>query len=141
MKSITVLIDTNIILDWIMARQPNMEYAKKIMEMCLFGNLNAYITAHTIADLFYILRKDFSVSERKELLKLLCDRLNIIAENKTIILNTLNNDMWSDLEDGLQMQCAITENLDFIITQNIKDFKNISIKVLNSQDFLELIEK
>ncbi len=32
MKNIKVLIDTNVILDWIMVREPNTTNAKHIME-------------------------------------------------------------------------------------------------------------
>ena len=70
MKSIRVLIDTNIVLDWLMCRKPFQEHARFIMEKCLFGDLDGYLTAHSISDLFYILRKDFDVNKRKKLLLL-----------------------------------------------------------------------
>lgn len=49
MKNIRVLIDTNIIIDWLMSRQPFTQYAKIIMEDCIFGDVEGYITAHTLS--------------------------------------------------------------------------------------------
>lgn len=119
MKSMRVLIDTNIILDWLMSREPFQENARYIMEKCLFGDLEGYLTVHSLTDLFYILRKDFDVDKRKELILLLCDNMNIIAENKETVKSVLKNTSWSDLDDGLQMECAYHEKLDYIVTREI----------------------
>ena len=134
-----VLIDTNVILDWIMAREPNAKNAKRIMEQCLFGNIQGYLTSHTITDIFYILRKDFSVEKRKQLLKLLCEELQIIPENCETILRTLQHKEWNDIEDGLQMQCAEEMNLDYIITQNLKDFATSKVNAINEASFWKML--
>ena len=134
-----VLIDTNVILDWIMAREPNAKNAKRIMEQCLFGNIQGYLTSHTITDIFYILRKDFSVEKRKQLLKLLCEELQIIRENCETILRTLQHKEWNDIEDGLQMQCAEEMNLDYIITQNLKDFATSKVNAINEASFCKML--
>ena len=134
-----ILIDTNVILDWIMIRKPNAANAKKIMEQCLFGTIQGYITSHTITDIFYILRKDFSVEKRKQLLELLCEGLKVIPENSETILCTLRHKEWKDIEDGLQMQCAKEVNVDYIVTQNLKDFLTSEIKAVNEESFLRII--
>jgi len=136
-----VLIDTNVILDWIMVRKPFAEAATKVMEECLFGNTESFLTAHTLTDLFYILRKDLSVKQRKEILTLLCDKLKIIPEGSEIIKKALANEFWPDLEDGLQMQCAADEKVDFIITRNVVDFSKSKIKAILTEDFYQLIVK
>ena len=81
-----ILIDTNVVLDWIMVREPNAGNAKQIMEQCLFGDIQGYVTSHSLTDIFYILRKDFSVEKRKQLLRLLCEGLVVIPENKHTIM-------------------------------------------------------
>ncbi len=135
-----ILIDTNVILDWIMVREPNAGNAKKIMEQCLFRTIQGYITSHTITDIFYILRKDFSIEKRKQLLGLLCSELEIIPENSETILKTLRHTEWKDIEDGLQMQCAKEANVDYIVTQNLKDFSTSEIKAVNEEFFCKIID-
>ncbi len=90
MKNIRALVDTNVILDWIMFREPNATNAKVIIEQCLFGHVHGYITSHSLTDIFYILRKDFSVEKRKQLLSLLCEGMNVIPETRQTILQALN---------------------------------------------------
>ena len=141
MKNMRILIDTNIILDWLMCREPFQERAKWIMQESMFGSLEGYIAAHSLTDLFYILRKDFDVPKRKELLMLLCNHLQIIPEDAAIIKEALNQETWTDLEDGLQMQCAKERNLDYIVTRNIKDFSDSPIQPLSPEDFIEIVRK
>lgn len=140
MKNMRVLIDTNIVLDWLLKRKPFQENAEYIMEKCMFADVDAYLTAHSLSDLFYILRKDFDVQKRKKLLLLLCDRLGIIAEDKDIIKFVLLNESWNDLEDGLQMRCADVENLDYILTRNIKDFRDSEVMAILPEQFIALYE-
>ena len=137
MKNMRVLIDTNIILDWLMTRKPFQEKAKNIMETCFFGDMDGYVTAHTLSDIFYILRKDFDVDKRKKLLLLFCEHLQIIPEDKNTIRQVLECEKWRDLEDGLQMQCAVNEKLDYIVTRNIKDFKDSPVMPLLPEQLIE----
>ena len=71
-KDMIVLVDTNVIMDFMMKREPYAEDAIRIIDLCNRKRLTGYIAAHTISNLFYILRKDFTVSQRKEMLTALC---------------------------------------------------------------------
>lgn len=135
-----ILIDTNVILDWLMVREPNAENAKQIVRQCLFGNVEGYISAHSICDLFYILRKDFTVEKRKELLCLICEGMQVVPENKDMILEILSSDGYRDLEDGLQMKCAKVAEVDYVVTQNLKDFQKSEIEAVSEERFCEILE-
>lgn len=139
MKNIKILIDTNVILDWIMAREPNATNAKQIMEQCLFGHIQGYITSNSLTDIFYILRKDYSVEKRKQLLKFLCEGMSVIPETCQTILRALNRKEWQDLEDALQMQCAKEADVEYIVTQNLKDFQTSEVKAVCEEEFCEMI--
>lgn len=73
------------------------------------------------------------------MLKLLCQELQIIPENCETILRTLHHKEWNDIEDGLQMQCAKEADLDYIITQNLKDFSTSEINAVNEESFCKII--
>ena len=136
-----VLIDTNVILDWIMVREPNAGNAKEILKECLFGSIEGYVSSHSLTDIFYILRKDYSVEKRKKLLQLLCEGLCVIPEDKEIIIETLGHEEWKDFEDGLQMQCAKSEGLEYIVTQNLKDFQTSEVEAVDEEKFCEILKK
>jgi predicted nucleic acid-binding protein len=140
MKNTALLIDTNIVLDWILERRPLADPAKRVIELCINGDLRGYLAAHTILNIFFIVRKEKSVAERKEILLMLCDSFEIINVEKVMIICALENEKWNDLEDGLQMHCAAHEKLDYIITRNIKDFTHSEIKALLPEDFIKMRE-
>ncbi len=52
-----VLIDTNIVLDLLLEREPFVESAIALFEQIERGNLIGYIAATTITNIFYIIRK------------------------------------------------------------------------------------
>jgi len=138
MKNTALLIDTNIVLDWVLKRPPFHHDATKIIDLCMRGKATGYLAAHTILNVFYITRKDLSIIERRDLSRLLCDRFEIIGIDRRSMITALDTFNFKDIEDSLQMQCAYEKSLDFIITRDIKDFKDSKIKVLLPSDFLAL---
>ena len=131
-----VLIDTNIILDWFLKREPFYDVAKQVLNKCWFSTIKSYLTIHSICDLFYVINGKFSTEEKKSLLQLLLNRNEIISESKIDIEKFIRNRNWTDLEDGLQMQCS--DRLDFIITRNIKGFEHSKVPAIMPADFLKL---
>ena len=60
-----ILVDTNVLLDIVLQREPFRQSSHQVVALCQQEELEGAIAANTIADMFYILRKDFSVQERK----------------------------------------------------------------------------
>jgi len=142
MKNMRILIDTNIILDLVQDREPYSENALKIINSCIRSENKGYISSHSLVDLFFILRKDKTVEERKALILNLCKFFTIVSEENQYFVSICNNHDWNDLEDGLQMKCAEAENLDYIITRDRESgFKNSPVKIINPEEFLKLRNK
>jgi len=131
-----VLIDTNIILDYLLTRQPFMDNADKVLNLCLQQKCNGYIAAHSVTNIFYILRKDFSVSQRKKMLIELCEFIEVAGIQKKQIIDALVNEDFDDLEDRLQVECAKMVNADYIVTRDIIDFSASPIPAILPEDFL-----
>lgn len=102
-----ILVDTNIIIDALANREPYADDAKRIMEKCAAREITGILAAHSIPNLFYILRKNFSQEERRFLLKNLCEIFQISDLNEKKIVAALENNAFSDFEDGLQEECAV----------------------------------
>lgn len=132
-----ILIDTNIILDLIQSREPFSENASKIINSCVKKENEGYISSHSLSDIFFILRKDKTVEERKALILNLCNFFTVVPEDKNFYTAVCQNNDWNDLEDGLQMKCADFEKLDYIVTRDAgKGFNNSPVKVISAKDFL-----
>lgn len=132
----TILLDTNIILDYIAERPFSKSETKQIFEMIFSRKINGIIAAHSITNLWYILRKTCTAPERREIINTLLECFEIAEINKTIIQNAINRNNFSDFEDCLQDECAKTYKADYIITRDKDDFTTSLIPTLFPTEFL-----
>lgn len=132
-----VLVDTNIIIDALANREPYADNAKKILEKCAAREVTGILAAHSIPNMFYIFRKNFSQDERRFLLKNLCNILKISDLNAKKILAALENEKFVDFEDCLHEECAVESMADYIVTRNPADFANSRVKVILPEEFLK----
>ena len=131
-----VLIDSNILLDVISKREPFLKYSKAVISVCQQEVILGAITAQTVADVFYILRKEYSYDERCRLLLGFCKILHVIAVDGEKIVSALQNRDFTDFEDCLQAKCAVAFEADYIITRNVKHFEKSSITAITPEDFI-----
>jgi predicted nucleic acid-binding protein len=136
-----VLIDTNVILDHLIARVPFMDIAGTVFRYCFEKRCTGYVAAHSITNIFYILRRQFSFAERKRMLLGLCEFIEIAGIEKKQLIDALNNETFDDLEDCLQNKCAKLVNAEYIITRNLDDFAGSSIPAILPEDFLKKLDK
>lgn len=134
-----ILVDTNVILDYLLCREPFDSAARKILIACKQNKVEGCIAAHSISNMFFILRKAFSVEERKNILRNVCELFEVEGIDKAKILNALGNDRFSDFEDCLQMECAISFRADYIVTRNCDDFLGSSIPCIEPDEFCKMI--
>ena len=132
-----VLIDTNVLMDFLNKRAPHNVFADKIIELCSDGTIKGYLASISIPNIFYIMRKDLPVKELRDLLLDLCDIIDIIGIGKQKIIASLLKEDFSDFEDCLQIECAKQANADYIITRNVADFTNSPVPAILPNDFLK----
>ena len=133
-----ILIDTNVLLDYLLTREPFYEDAKKVLLLCVEGKAKGCIAAHSISNMFFILRKDYSAKERREILSYLCKIFDVEGIDKTKLLTGLKNEDFSDFEDCLQMECAKAYGAQYIVTRNVADYISSDIKAIMPKDYLSL---
>ena len=134
-----VLLDTNILIDYIAKRNPYYSDARQIILLCTQKKFFGCIAAHSVMNTFYILRNDLSVQERRDSLKDICYLIPVIGIDTKKIISALDNYDFSDVEDCLQVECAKEFTADYIVTRNIKDFKKSTIPAILPDDFLKLV--
>jgi len=135
-----ILIDTNIILDSLLMREPFSQEADKILEYCESGKVHGFLACHSLPNIFYILRKKYTTEERKDILFLLCKVFTIVGFDADMVLEAINSENFKDLEDSLQIECAISKNSDYIITRDIRGFTSSKIQALLPLEFINMVE-
>ena len=129
------LLDTNVILDALLDRQPWSTDARVLWQAHLNNQFAAHVTATSLTDIFYISRRHAG-RDRAWLAVLAClDQLYVISVGFTElqVAATLGG---SDFEDNLQIACAMTAQLDMIVTRDSSGFATSSIPVLTPQQML-----
>ncbi len=91
---------------------------------------------HSISNIFYILRKQYSAEDRRRLILGILDFLQIANAKHENVRHALERTDFPDFEDCLQDECAIENHADYIITRNTDDFKNSSVPAFTPTDFL-----
>lgn len=133
-----ILIDTNVLLDYLLEREPFFEDAKEVILSCTDGKIKGCIAAHSIPDMFFILRKDYNAKERREVLLNLCKIFDVEGIDKAKLILALTNEDFSDFEDCLQTECAKSYGADYIVTRNISDYSTSEVKAVEPKDYLEM---
>lgn len=132
-----LLIDTNVVLDLLSRREGFYAEAAELFSRADKNELTLSISALTFANINYILTKQRSAKEARELLRKFKVLVEILTLDDKVTELALSDENFPDFEDGLQYYSAIENHIDVIITRNKKDFKNSKIPVLTAKEFLE----
>ena len=133
-----LLIDANIILDVLMNRNEFVIESSLIWKYCETHQTKGYISALTIANLVYIMRKELDPKRIDTVissLKIIFEIADLTSED--IIL--ASKMQWKDFEDALQSATAQRIQADYIITRNVKDFRSSKVPAFTPSELLARI--
>lgn len=133
----TIFIDTDVVLDFLLDREPFSTFASVIFSQSEANQINAYISPLTISNCYYILRKLASHNKVIKNLQKLLLITKITSISKQDVVLALNSN-FTDLEDALQHFSAISHTkVDVILTRNLKDYKNSEVPVMTPETYLK----
>lgn len=133
-----VLIDMNIILDVLCKRPAFYEDSAKIFKLCEVKKISGVISALSIPNIMYILRKELDADKTREIL----DSLMLIfsvADLKADDLKKAADMRFKDYEDAIQSACATRIKANYIVTRNIKDFSESKVTAIKPAELLDRI--
>lgn len=139
-SDMVVLIDTNVIIDFLLKREPFSEAAAEILQKCAKKELIGYLAFHSIPNIWYILRK-VPETNRREWLKDLCSFLYVTGASHEEVQKAIENEQFGDFEDCLQDKCAKSKGARYIIIRNANDFVQSEVTAVSPLEFLDIIKK
>lgn len=135
-----LFIDSDVVIDFFTDREPYVNSASELFELNEQGKVKFYLSAVSINNIYYIVRRFLGNKKTLEVIETLTDITEIVGTTKKEIRQALKNE-FSDYEDSIQYSSALNiKGLDAIITRNVKDYKNSSIAVMTPLNFLKMIE-
>jgi len=133
----SVLIDTDVILDFFFDRKPYSEDASKILSLCENGRIKGFVTPVMISNIYYLLRKTAKHEKVIDNLKKLLSIIDVSIINKSTVMEALNSD-FKDFEDALQNFSARHSNeIKVIITRNTKDYRTSNLSIMTPEIYLK----
>jgi len=136
-----LFVDSDVVIDFFTDREPHANPASELFELNEQGNIKLYLSAVSINNIYYIVRRFLGHKKTLEVIETLTEMTEIVGTTKKEIIQALKNN-FTDYEDSVQYSSALTiKDLDVILTRNTKDYRNSSIAVMTPSNFLKMIEK
>jgi len=134
-----VFLDTNILIDLLTDRPPFSKFAIEIFDLAERKEVKLFTSSHSYATTYYLLKKYVGEKELRELLYSLLDFIDLISIDTSIIKKSLLSNR-KDFEDAIQIFAANSiADIDFIVTRNLKDFKDAGITVLPPDEVIQFL--
>lgn len=133
-----VLIDTNIILDVLCKRPAFYEDSAKVFKLCEVKKISGVISALSIPNIMYILRKELDADKTREIHDILM-LIFSVADLKADDLKKAAGMRFKDYEDAIQSACATRIKANYIVTRNIKDFSESKVTAIKPAELLDRI--
>ncbi|MDY7047581.1 MAG: PIN domain-containing protein [Microcystis panniformis WG22] len=130
-----ILIDTNIIIDNALEREPFWNASEQVLSLIEKGTIAGYISASTFSDLYYIIRKARGRDWTLTYLKQLITFCQIATVNQAAIIMAFTTN-FQDFEDSIQYSTAVVNKLDAIITRNPQDFPIITPRIITPEQLI-----
>lgn len=131
-----IFLDTNILLDYLYFRSEEALAVEYVFDACLHGTVDCFIAVHSLTNLFYIIRKDFVISDKKQIVRNLCAICHVQEVSEQTIERALDSGYSDDLEDALQMQCATDCGADMMLTRDLSGFEKSPVRVVLPHDLI-----
>jgi predicted nucleic acid-binding protein len=133
------LLDTNVVLDAIVNREPFYHDVQNVIDLILDNKLEGYITANSVTDIYYIAKKHLNHNDLRNTMRSLFAIFIIVDVFGTDCHNALDFPL-DDFEDALLVVCSNRASMDYIITRDKEFLHNAkpSIPVISPSGFLRL---
>ena len=132
----TILIDTNVIIDALQSRAPWSIDAQNIFRRIASNEFSGCITAKSVADIHYIMHHHLhDESKTRAALGKLFGLFDILDTTNMDCRRALVSST-TDYEDAVMIESAVRCKVDCIITRNQNDYSHSPIKVFTPSEFL-----
>ena len=135
-----LLIDTNVVLDVLLNREPFCNEAAKVLNLSDRAEVKEYISASAITDIYYIAYRQLrDKTIVRNMIKTLLSIVSIACVTEREIVEALELE-WSDFEDSVQYAVASLNEMDGIVTRNVADYKRAELSVWSPEQIVKKLE-
>jgi len=130
-----ILLDTNILLDVLLDRKPFAENAARVWSAVVEKNLDGWISAISVNNLYYISRKLAGEKKARRCISNLLKYFNVSPLSKAILQRSQRPPVL-DFEDVIQYRSAESARCDYLISRDKNKFPHGRVKVITPEEFI-----
>jgi predicted nucleic acid-binding protein len=135
-----VLLDTDVVLDLVLEREPFAEAARELFDWIARGECDGYVSAITPVNVFYLGRKSKGGDATKRAIRDLLAAVRVCPVDQNVLDDALAS-LITDYEDAVQHASAKASQLDAIVTRNLDDYRSAVLPVFTPADFLKYLKQ
>lgn len=133
-------LDSDVILDFLLNRDPFNFSADEIFEKAVNNEIQIYFSSLTVANIHYLLRKQYGNEGALDKITELVSFCKILPVSEKEIFSAMKSG-FSDFEDAIQHFTAIQNpEIKGIITRNLADYRKSKIPIFTPEVFLSTLK-
>lgn len=130
-----MLIDTDVLIDVVLDRNPYADPAEELLEMVQHGVEAANVAWHSISNLYYVAARIIGKDNARDFILELI-RFLPVAPTSTDAVRYAAGLPMTDFEDAMQVAAARACGATRIVTRNISDYVHSPIPAVTPQEAL-----
>ncbi len=135
-----VLLDTCVVLDVLQHREPFWEDAYAVFLAIANRRAEGFLTAKALTDIYYLTHRiTHDDKETRRVLSTLLIPFELVDTTSADCHQAVASNI-TDFEDAVMVQTAIRTGIDYIITRNLKDYKDSAVPACLPADFLQKLQ-
>lgn len=132
-----VFLDTNILLDHLLDREPFSQEAMQLWSMAERRRISGWVSAISFNFVYYIVRREVNETVARLAVSSLRDVFDIATVDAQIIHQAADSS-FSDFEDAMQHACAVRCSATHLITRDLEGFRHSEVPVMSPRSYLSL---
>ena len=130
-----ILLDTNVVLDLLLAREPFVDLAREIFILIENKEIEGYLCATSVTTLHYLIGRETNKKEANQIIEKLLILFEVSPVTKKVLYDaSANNGI--DYEDSVIYTSAYYSDINIIVTRDKRGFKESKISSLTPKEFL-----
>lgn len=135
-----VLLDTNVLLDVLLDREPWARHSSSILSMADRGEIQGLACTTSFTTIFYLLHKQLGRAAARSAVSDLLNMLEVAPVGRSVLEGAAKSGI-RDFEDAVVVESALAVRADCIVTRDAKDFAKSRVVVHTPKSFLGLVER
>ena len=130
-----VLVDTNVVLDVLLARRPFMMASAEVFGLVEQSRIEGLLCATTVTTIDYLLTQAMPRPAARQALQKILELFEIAPVNRAVLEEAMRSKI-PDFEDAVLDQAGRLAGAEVIVTRNQPDFRLASLKILGPDELL-----